>query len=94
MTRGCGADCEIRIVAGRQRCGRLPLLCLFIVTMTPEEQSRMNKLCQQIAVEQDPQTFGELVHQLNELLERKEDRLQLGERDNPHGDSTRFAPSE
>jgi hypothetical protein len=51
--------------------------------MTPEEQSLMNKLCQQIAIEQDPKTFDELVHQLNELLEKKEDRLQPGQRDNP-----------
>jgi hypothetical protein len=43
--------------------------------MTPEERELMNKLCQQIAVEKDPNTFDELVHQLNELLEKKEHRI-------------------
>jgi hypothetical protein len=40
--------------------------------MTPEEKELMNSLCQRIAVEKDPKTFDELVHQLNELLEKKE----------------------
>jgi hypothetical protein len=49
--------------------------------MTPEERELMNKVCQQIAVEKDPKTFDELVHQLNELLEKKEHRLKPEERE-------------
>jgi hypothetical protein len=51
--------------------------------MTPEERELMNKLCRQIEVEKDPKTFDELVHQLNELLERKEHRLNPEQRENP-----------
>ncbi len=35
----------------------------------------MNRLCERIQVEQDPRIFTKLVGQLNELLERKEQRL-------------------
>ena len=35
----------------------------------------MDRLCQRIAVEKDPKAFNELVVQLNDLLERKELRL-------------------
>jgi hypothetical protein len=51
--------------------------------MTPEERELMNRLCQQIAVEKDAKTFDELVHQLNELLEKKEHRLKPEQRENP-----------
>lgn len=44
--------------------------------MTPEERERMFYLCQRIAVEKDHQIFGELVAELNELLNRKDQRLE------------------
>jgi hypothetical protein len=43
--------------------------------MTPDEREQMAILCQRIAVEQDRDKFTELVDQLNELLERKVQRL-------------------
>ena len=43
--------------------------------MTPEEWQLMRELCKCIAIEQDPKVFGELVHELNELLQKKEQRL-------------------
>jgi len=36
--------------------------------MTPEEQTRLKQLVQQIQVEKDHKRFGELVDQLNALL--------------------------
>jgi hypothetical protein len=36
----------------------------------------MNALCSKIATENDYDRFTELVHELNELLERKEHRLE------------------
>jgi hypothetical protein len=44
--------------------------------MTPEERERMNFLCEQIAKEQNHQEFSKLVQELNNLLERKEHRLE------------------
>ena len=44
----------------------------------------MFDLCKKIAVENDQRTFDELVHRLNELLEKKEKRLKPGQRDNPN----------
>ena len=44
--------------------------------MTPEEHERMNELCNRLQVEQDNHTFTELVAELNNLLERKEGRLE------------------
>ena len=43
--------------------------------MTPEERERMMYLCQLIAVEKDPTVFDQLVLELNELLERKHQRI-------------------
>ena len=43
--------------------------------MTPEEQEEMTRLCKQIAVEKNPITFDQLVHQLLELLDRKHKRI-------------------
>jgi predicted GNAT family acetyltransferase len=43
--------------------------------MTPEEREQMYALCARIVEEKDPDTFIELVKELNELLDRKEDRL-------------------
>jgi hypothetical protein len=38
--------------------------------MTDEERKRMFWLCEQIAVEKDPDKFLELITELNELLEK------------------------
>ncbi len=43
--------------------------------MTPEEQERMQYLCQRIAIEKDPQIFDQLVTELNDLLEVKHGRI-------------------
>ena len=37
----------------------------------------MAVLCERIATEQDPDKFTQLVDQLNELLDRKDERLRL-----------------
>jgi hypothetical protein len=44
--------------------------------MVPEELAEMNRLCELIQSEQDPHLFMELVNQLNQLLTRKEKRLE------------------
>jgi hypothetical protein len=44
--------------------------------MTPEEKAEMDVLCKQIVEEKDRNKFLALVLQLNNLLERKESRLQ------------------
>jgi hypothetical protein len=44
--------------------------------MTPEERQRMNWLCLRIQEEKDPKTFDSLVHELNELLEREQERFE------------------
>ena len=44
--------------------------------MTPEEKSELDALCQRIQEEHDHDKFTELVTQLNDLLERKEKRLE------------------
>ncbi len=43
--------------------------------MTPEEIELVNGLCKRIADEKDPLIFRQLVEQLDELLARKEKRL-------------------
>jgi hypothetical protein len=44
-------------------------------SMTPEERRRMDWLCLRIQEEKDPKTFDQLVHELNELLEIKHERI-------------------
>jgi hypothetical protein len=44
--------------------------------MKPDERERMYQLCQLIEVEKDHARFLELIRELNELLERKEHRLE------------------
>lgn len=39
------------------------------------QHERWKRLCEQIAVEQDPARFTSLVDELNKLLEQKEQRL-------------------
>lgn len=43
--------------------------------MTPEKKKELEALCQRISQEEDQQEFMALVIQLNNLLERKERRL-------------------
>jgi hypothetical protein len=45
------------------------------VRMTPDERERMQVLCEQIAKEENRERFTNLVHELNELLENKVQRL-------------------
>jgi hypothetical protein len=44
--------------------------------MTPDERERMHILCERIAKEQDHDKFVKLVHELNDLLEHKEQRME------------------
>jgi len=46
--------------------------------MTPDERSRMYELCALIEKEQDRHRFLHLIEELNQLLERKEHRLEEG----------------
>jgi hypothetical protein len=43
--------------------------------MTDEERERLGYLCERIQVEHAPQTFDELVIELNELLEQNQQRI-------------------
>ncbi len=43
--------------------------------MTPEERERMNWLCSEIQKEKDHDKFSKLVLELDELFEKKEQRL-------------------
>ena len=43
--------------------------------MTPDEVERMNALCKRIETEKDHNKFSQLIIELNELLERKNNRL-------------------
>jgi hypothetical protein len=43
--------------------------------MTPEERERMNWLCSRIADEKDPSLFQKLLRELNELKEKKRQRI-------------------
>lgn len=44
--------------------------------MTTEERQRMYQLCAMIETEKDHHRFLQLIEELNELLERKEHRLE------------------
>jgi hypothetical protein len=44
--------------------------------VTPEEKDFMNKLCEQIADEKDPERFNNLVRQLDELFKLKAHRIE------------------
>lgn len=52
------------------------------LSMKPDEKERMYQLCAMIEKEQDRDRFLELIKELNDLLERKEHRLESG----PGGD--------
>jgi hypothetical protein len=45
--------------------------------VTDEERDWMNALCEQIAVEQDCERLTNLIHELNDLLEGKQRRLEM-----------------
>lgn len=55
--------------------------------MTPEERELMNTLCREIQDEKDPKRFSELVRELDEVLARKDERL------NEKGASLSSSPS-
>ena len=42
--------------------------------MTPEERSRMNELCAGIQEEKDYEKFSAMLHEMSQLIERKEQR--------------------
>lgn len=42
--------------------------------MTPEERTRMNELCTRIQEERDYKNFSAMLHEMSELIERKEQR--------------------
>jgi hypothetical protein len=44
--------------------------------LTPDESDRMPSLCKQIVTEKDRDKFIKLVEELNNLLDRKEQRLE------------------
>jgi hypothetical protein len=44
--------------------------------MRPDEREHMYRLCKLIEKEQDPDRFSALIKELNELLERREQRLE------------------
>jgi hypothetical protein len=44
--------------------------------MSPEERERMNDICTKLQVEQDRGKFTQLMTELNNLLECKEQRLE------------------
>lgn len=50
------------------------------ISMKPDERERMYQLCAMIEKEQDRERFMQLIKELNDLLERKEHRLEQGER--------------
>jgi len=44
--------------------------------MTEKELETMNEICAQLQTEKDHRKFSDLLKQLNELVERKADRLE------------------
>jgi hypothetical protein len=48
-------------------------------TVNPEKRNRVNVLCARIAIEKDQDTFIQLVQELNDLMEKKEHRLEESE---------------
>jgi hypothetical protein len=57
--------------------------------MTPEERERMMWLCKRIQEEKDLKTFNQLVLELDELFEKKEQRLdsEQGKQSEPMSDA-------
>jgi hypothetical protein len=46
--------------------------------VSPDEREQMQILCERIAKEQDGEKFSELVSQMNQLFEKKTQRLEAG----------------
>ena len=40
-----------------------------------DKKERMKYLCQRLAVEEDPHIFGQLIRELNDLIETKDGRI-------------------
>jgi hypothetical protein len=55
--------------------------------MTPDERERMYELCGLIETEKDHSRFLQLIRELNDLLERKEQRLE-DRAESPSGDGS------
>lgn len=55
---------------------KTPAALAIPIGMRPEEREHMYRLCRLIEKEQDPDRFSALIKELNELLERKEQRLE------------------
>jgi len=51
--------------------------------MTPDERERMAILCQRIATEKNPESFDNLVQELNDLLDIKRQRIRPEDRTKP-----------
>lgn len=49
--------------------------CIYLWDMTPEEREQMDRLCNRIQEEKDPEVFGQLVRELNGLFEVKHKRI-------------------
>lgn len=43
--------------------------------MTPEEQEKLNELCRRVIAEKDPKVFDKLVKEMNDMLEKKYERI-------------------
>jgi hypothetical protein len=43
--------------------------------MNADERDRLNELCRRVQEEKHPATFDELVRELNDLLEAKQERI-------------------
>ena len=59
--------------------------------MDGEIKERWQKLCEQAAVEQDPETLLELTKEINALLDAKEQRLQNARTAKPNVESDSHA---
>ena len=46
--------------------------------MTSEEQEQVNEICRRVIAEKDPNVFEELLQKLNDLLDKKYNRIQKG----------------
>jgi hypothetical protein len=62
----------------------IPTTCILRYPMTHEEREQMNRLCARIAVEKDSEVFNQLVRQLNDLLEKKHNRLSSEQQESPN----------
>lgn len=62
--------------------------------MSPEEQEQLNALCQRVKEEKNPEKFDEAVRQLNDLLDKKVERIHEMWRADPFVTKQRTRPSE